>query len=490
MPHCDCNKIIEQFQQFRQKLYTIIPHRRDAVMDLIDALSSNQTARSPVQVTLNPLFKRNYSTFYKAIQQFKFNLGERKDSHLNTTTETIKTQQSLLPLIASIIPTPVERAFYLFGLDVTPRARPHAVTMAERGFIHQPNTIKGNKPINIGYSYSILSLLPERTDFDNAPWCLPLSAQRVLPEQKSTEAGTLQFQEALSHLDLPQNSLSVLVADSDYSSSSFLKQNLSDDNVVIITRVRRNRVFYRHPGDCRVKTKRRGHPQWYGNKFDLKDESTWHSPDQTSTTQLTARSGRVLNINISCWQQMLMRGTKEFPLHQYPFTLLKIQVSDQQGKSLWSPMWLIAIGQRRSELSCLDIYHAYRQRFDLEHFFRFGKQRLLMAAFQTPEVGHEENWIQLTLLAYIQLWLTKDLAQHLPRPWERYLPQTSHSSITPTAVQRDFIRIISVVGTPAKTPQTRGYSPGRFPGTSLPPRQRHPVLKKDKTRGKNSPRAS
>ncbi|EDX74716.1 hypothetical protein MC7420_6194 [Coleofasciculus chthonoplastes PCC 7420] len=47
-----------------------------------------------------------------------------------------------------------------------------------------------------------------------------------------------------------------------------------------------------------------------------------------------------------------------------------------------------------------------------------------------------------------------------------------------------------MVGTPAKTPQTRGYSPGRFPGTSLPPRQRHPVLKKDKTRGKNSPRAS
>ncbi len=153
-------------------------------------------------------------------------------------------------------------------------------------------------------------------------------------------------------------------------------------------------------------------------------------------------------------------------------------------------MWLIAIGQRRNELSGLDIYYAYRQRFDLEHFFRFGKQRLLMAAFQTPEVDHEENWIQLTLLAYIQLWLTKDLAQHLPRPWERYLPQTSHSSITPTVVQRDFIRIISVVGTPAKIPKHRGYSPGRLPGTSVPPRQRHPVLKKDKTRGKNSPRAS
>ena len=66
----------------------------------------------------------------------------------------------------------------------------------------------------------------------------------------------------------------------------------------------------------------------------------------------------------------------------------------------------------------------------------------------------------------------------------------SHSSLTPTTVQRDFVRIISVVGTPAKTPKPRGYSPGRLPGTSVPPRQRHPVLKKGKTTGKNSPRAS
>ncbi len=34
---------------------------------------------------------------------------------------------------------------------------------------------------------------------------------------------------------------------------------------------------------------------------------------------------------------------------------------------------------------------AYRQRFELEHFLRFDKQRLLMTAHSIPDVQHEEN---------------------------------------------------------------------------------------------------
>lgn len=72
MPHCDCNKFIAIFQRFRHRLYTSLPNRRDTLMDLLDALSSNQTARSPVEVSLNPLFRRNYSALYKAVEQFNF----------------------------------------------------------------------------------------------------------------------------------------------------------------------------------------------------------------------------------------------------------------------------------------------------------------------------------------------------------------------------------------------------------------------------------
>jgi hypothetical protein len=96
------------------------------------------------------------------------------------------------------------------------------------------------------------------------------------------------------------------------------------------------------------------------------------------------------------------------------------------------------------ELSLQESWEAYQRRYDVEHFFRSGKQRLLMAAYQTPDVQHEENWWQLAQLAYVQLWLARCLAEAMLRPWERYLPrfQTESQEYSPSMVQRDFGRII------------------------------------------------
>jgi hypothetical protein len=108
-----------------------------------------------------------------------------------------------------------------------------------------------------------------------------------------------------------------------------------------------------------------------------------------------------------------------------------------------------------------------------------------MTEFQTPDVEHEENWIRLVMLAYAQLWPAKDLATHLPRPWERYLKPQSDTIMTPSTVQRDFPRIISEIGTPARSPKTRsrsvaqpGNSIGRVQGQTQTQRTKHPVVKK------------
>ena len=72
------------------------------------------------------------------------------------------------------------------------------------------------------------------------------------------------------------------------------------------------------------------------------------------------------------------------------------------------------------------MYHggeAYRQRYDLEHFWSFGKQRLLMGTFQSRDLERSENWMHLVQLAYVQLWLTRNPSLKHPRPWERYLRQ-------------------------------------------------------------------
>ena len=177
-------------------------------------------------------------------------------------------------------------------------------------------------------------------------------------------------------------------------------------------------------------------------------------------------------------------------MHLHPFTLLQIRVTDREGKQVWRPMWLSVFGQRRQQLTAEESWQAYRQRYDLEHFLRFGKQKLLMTAFQTPEVEREENWIQLTLLAYVQLWAARELAVNLPRSWERYLPHSRDGRITPSLVQRDFTRIISQIGTQAKFPKRRGKSPGRAQGHFQTPRPRHPVIKKGSKRSRKTAKAA
>ena len=177
-----------------------------------------------------------------------------------------------------------------------------------------------------------------------------------------------------------------------------------------------------------------------------------------------------------------MRGGKKLPMHQRPFTLVKIRLYNQMGKALFQkPLWLIVMGDRRMELSLLDIYQAYLQRYDLEHFFRFGKQKLLLDKFQTPDDEHEEHWWRLVALAYLHLWVAKDAVSHLPRPWEQYLPSIINTQITPAMVLRDMSRIIRQIGTPASAPKRRGNSPGRPKGVKLTPRKRQPVMKKGST---------
>ena len=127
-------------------------------------------------------------------------------------------------------------------------------------------------------------------------------------------------------------------------------------------------------------------------------------------------------------------------------------------------LWLVVVGARRHELTLLEVQQAYRQRYDLEHFFRFGKQRLLLASFQTPDAAREANWLQLGQLAYTQLYLSRTLVNSRPRPWERYLPSRLTGVTTPTTTQRDFAYIIRPLGTPAQAPKRRGNAPGRVKG--------------------------
>jgi len=469
------NQLIARFQNFRSKLYNCFQLSSDACIDLLDALAGNMGARSIAELSLSPLFPRSYNSIYKAIKE-SFNTN-RQDLNKEQEGEEEK-PDNLIRLVPELISPPQQHPFYLFAADTTPHPRPYARTLPERGYIYQPNTIKGHKPISVGHRYSILSILPEKEIDSHGAWAVPLSGERVSLEKSSTDVASEQIQSVMSDSSLPwYEKLCVLVGDTEYSQRSFLEQQSKHKNLVVIARVRSNRIFYQSPLVDELK-KKRGSPNKYGDRFDLADAETWHEADQTTQVMQTTRKGRHLNVTIQAWHQMLMRGTKLEKMYRHPFTLLRIHVTDDTGDSVWKPMWLIVIGDRRQEISPTVANKSFRQRFDIEHLFRFGKQRLLMTQFQTPDVVHEENWIRLVMLSYVQLWAAKDLATYLPRPWERPNRTTNLPIVTPSVVQRDFHRIISQIGKPGHSPKHRGNSSGRMAGHTQPKRPVHPVVKK------------
>jgi DDE superfamily endonuclease len=493
MPKFNHNQLIAQFQNFRQKIYNCFYRSSDACMNLLDALSGNTGAKSIAELSLSPLFDRGYHSLYKAISK-AFNTTCQSES--NEVKESQKEElekdeaNNLTRAISELIDKPKQRPFYLFATDTTPHPRPYAKTLAERGYIYQPNTITGNKPINIGHYYSILSVLPEKETDNATAWSIPISGERVSLSKSGVEVASEQISDVMCDSSLHwHQQLSVLVADTAYSQRSFLFEQSKHQNLVVIARCRSNRIFYQSPL-VDESDKKRGCPKKYGERFDLGNPETWHEPDQINQIEQTTRKGRLLNVTIQAWDKMLMRGSKHQKMYRHPFTLLRITVTNDTNEPLWKPMWLIIMGEQRDCISPSIAYQSYRQRFDIEHMLRFKKQRLLMTEYQTPEAEHEENWIQLVMLAYVQLWGARHLAQHLPRPWERYLEPKNDKIITPSVVQRDFQRIISEIGTPACSPKTRGNSVGRVQGQTQTKRTKHPVVKKQSKSTPNKQKAA
>jgi len=472
-----------QLEQFRQALYESFPGRADGLMDLLDALSSNTHARSVIELSLSPLFRRGYSSVHDSIDVF----FEATDAE-RAEAERRGQEERFLRLIAGQLPQSQQRKWWLFGIDVTSTPRPFARTLQDRSFVHRPNPIAGNKPVTIGHQYSVLAFLPEKEGSQSPPWVVPLSVRRVSSEQSTTQVGAQQIRALLTDKTLPfHNELCVQVEDSAYSAVEFLGRVADHENLVTVARLRSNRVVYRAWPAVEKTDRARGHPRWYGERFDLKDPTSWGPPDVVSQTRFTSRRGRTYTVHLQGWHNLLMRGKRNLPMHQHPFTLIRISMMDANGQPAFQrPLWLVVIGKGREELSLIDAWQAYGQRYDLEHCFRFGKQRLLLTAYQTPVVEHEENWWHIVLLAYVQLWLARTLAQDLPRPWERYLPHTQTKVDAPPRVQRDFGRIIRQIGTPALLPKPRGKSPGRAKGERPRRRNHPPVVKKGTAKPKKA----
>lgn len=452
-------------EQFRYGLYQKLDNRADTVMELLDAMCSTPDAESVAEYSLSPAFRRSYSTLFKGIDATKLS------------------EKWLAEQVVAYLPRPKRWPFWLLMVDVTPNPRPYAHTLVDRGMVYQPEVVKGKLPVTVGHEYSTVAVGLEEEAGLTSSWVAPLLSRRVQSSEDKELVGAEQIDLLMEDNRFPfGRDLTVEVGDTSYSKPAYLHRHRKYSNLVTIARLRSNRTFYHQyqPTEEELSSPNSGHPTWYGERFSLLVPESWTPPDETQTLWETSRRGKRYRIEIQAWHNMLMSGKRKpqrLPMHEHPFTLVQIVRYDEEGnQACQRPLWLLVMGERRHELTLLHIYQSYGCRFNLEHFFRFGKQKLCLAAFQTPDVDREECWWQLVHVAYAQLWMARHLAQALPRPWERNLPVMKRRLISPTLVQRDFGRIIRQLGTPAQPPKYRGYSPGRRRGTRLPTRPRQKVV--------------
>jgi len=458
---------ISEIQKFREQLFSSFKYRADATMELIDSIAGNINATSITELSLSQNFRHRYSSICDAVTNFGIN----------------DRQQIEQLLTKHCAPVTTNRPYHLFVLDCTSAPRKYAKTLEDRSIVHAPNSTPGNKPITVGHQYSLLGYLPEKSLESNVPcWLLPLSTRRVASNTNGTGVGTEQLQNIMSHF---LKELCITVADSAYSSREFIKSTAQHDNLILISRLRGNRNFY-HPAPEKPKYARRlrGHTTKYGKEFKCNDSSTWGTPDQTIQEAIKTRKCKNYTAEIICWSDMLIRQKENIDLHKNPFMLVKIRLLDENNNQIFKTMWLMVAGKRCKELTLSQIFFSYRQRYDIEHFFKFGKSRLLMDKFQTPDVKHEESWWQIASLAQAQLYMCRGLATNHPRAWEKYLPQMKNNNIlekSPRQAQKSFAEITKEFGTPASCPKTRGIQLGRPEGAAQPPRIRHPIVfKSDK----------
>lgn len=456
---------LADLKTFRKNLYLNFPKRKDAIMNLLDALTSyGHRCDSVVQLSKAECYNRQYSSITDAIA----------DGLLCARWEAI------MKLVYKAAKPEDQIRINRFIIDCTSNSRQYAHKLADRTVTHSPNPAPGNKPICVGHQYSLLGLIPDDTIANKKHWLVPLCVKRVKSQEKGNELGVEQVVECIKDLGL-SDQLSISIGDSLYGTEKCRITASKQDNLIHMFRLNSTRNLFCSPKEQKAKGK--GRKKEFGDKMTLNNSGTHSEPDELAETTWISRRNKKYNVKIQCWYNMLLRGSRTFRSSEFPMNLIKICVLDQQGKMIFKrPLWLAVMGKHRDKISLVDCYKNYSTRYDIEHFFRFGKQKLLLDAYQTPDMEHEEYWWQLCMLAYMQLYLGKELTPLMPEPWERYLPEfklpdvTARNVNSPSQTQRGFNKILKQTGTPAAPCIARGKPRGRMQGEVIVKRENNQII--------------
>jgi len=390
------------------------------------SLASYEAAKSPTELSESPLYHYHYSNNSKIVK------------HLSEDEEEYKQVQAYIQSHCFSYYEWGTSGHLVLQTDTTPVIKAHSPTLEDRTYIPIPNTvIHGNKPLSIGYEVSCINVSSEN-------WSLPMSMERVASNETATQKALSQLGELLSHPELNLSTqLCVNTLDSKYGNSAYLSPAFAHDNLLSAVRLKSGMKVYKRD----IRTNTGGANGIYGQKYYLIEQSDTKSynrhprtglpyevernailsvkSDERITLEGSTKSGKAIYIFIRRWNDMMLRTSKGHNMKDKPFDLINVQVREKQtGKPVFKRRMFLAIsGKRKEELSTADAYRAYRKRYDIEPYFRFAKQQLMLDKFQTPDRRHFDNWLLIQQLTAWLLYTASDEADFKAKAWRKYLPE-------------------------------------------------------------------
>jgi hypothetical protein len=456
------------------------------MVNLVMALASYQEARSPIELSLSPVYQYQFSSISKAL-----------DCLCSDTESRAGLQRELQRLCMTYFNHALAD-YFLLQTDTTPLCKAYSPTLPERTFVAMPNNaVPGNRPLNIGYETSCINLCDPQSN-----WSLPLTLNRVALEETASDCALEQLAELLSHPDLPfDDKLVINTCDSKYGNAEYLSRAYKHSQVVHVIRLRSGmRIWDPYQG-----SQRSGRKRVYGEKYYLHRNSRHKSYRNRQTSQpqevfqrslferlanehvkIDSQTAKGRRITIELWRfnNMMMRSKTGYNMKDKLLDIIAVEVRDSDtGKLLFDrEMYIGLCGQRKEEISMPQAHHCYRQRFGIEHYLRFAKQRLLMQRYQTPDIEHLDNWLLIQQIVPWLLYAASDETTRCFRKWEQYLPEnktdppTERLSISQTrrALQTLFLTLDLTPFKPLKSIKGKG----RATGTTFEPRKRYKRVKK------------
>jgi hypothetical protein len=155
---------LEQLRAFRQAIYTTLGCRRDALVEILDALLTTSVIEHPVHLSLAPGFQRTWSSLYDA---------------LNAGTMPLPRLEHL------VAEAPLETTTAWYAIDESRWPRCDAETSPQRGYSPHHTHQSHGQPIVAGWNSSWLVQVPERC----SSWTAPLRVRRMQPGENVKEAG-------------------------------------------------------------------------------------------------------------------------------------------------------------------------------------------------------------------------------------------------------------------------------------------------------------